>query len=166
MQKSLALLAVALLSLLPSCATIMAGKPEPIALSSEPPGATVRIDGAPVGVTPMQLIMPSSASKRSVRLELDGYHPHPVYVARDGNAWVIGNALFGILGLVGIIVDVSSGATSSWSGDPIHAQLIPTTDDAGLVVEAAAGKVMRARAKKASASKRNPGQPSVNRRIP
>jgi PEGA domain len=58
--------------LLTGCATIFKGSDQVLTFTSEPDGATVRIDGKPVGVTPLSTKVKKNSAD-SVLVEKEGY---------------------------------------------------------------------------------------------
>ena len=96
--------AASLALLASSCATIVAGGPDAVSFTSNPSGATVSIDDAPVGTTPCEADVGRKA--RYVTMELTGYAPATVGVDRELNGWVFGNILIG--GIIGLIVDAAT----------------------------------------------------------
>jgi serine/threonine-protein kinase len=56
-----------------------------VTIDSRPAGATVRLDGAQVGVTPLELIRPRDPSPHALRLELDGFVPLDAQLTADGD---------------------------------------------------------------------------------
>lgn len=120
-------LATALALVLPSCASIVSGGPDHVPVSSEPAGATIVMNGAQVGRTPVTLPLPRHAKPILLRLELEGHHPQEVEVDIKSNWWVVGNGLFGLVGIVGIVIDVASG--NAWFHDdrPVHVAMTPAS---------------------------------------
>ena len=108
-------------ALLASCATIVSGTHKSVSVSSTPPGATVTIDGAAAGKTPLKTELGTDRS-HTVVLTLTGYKPYEVTLNRTFNGWVMGNLLIG--GVVGIIVDFSTGAAYTLSPGEINAALM------------------------------------------
>jgi hypothetical protein len=102
-----------------SCATIVSKSRYPVAISSQPPGATFTItdiDGKEVfnGVTPMAVPLKSGAGyfqkqEYTIKFTMPGYEAKTATVKADFNGWYIGNLLFG--GVIGLlIVDPLTGA--------------------------------------------------------
>jgi hypothetical protein len=103
------------------CATIMNGSRQNISVNSNPSGATVFVDGQQVGITPASLNL---ARKQShvVRIVLDGYQPYEMAMTRGTSGWVWGNLAFG--GLIGLVVDASTGSLYKLSPEQITGQLL------------------------------------------
>lgn len=58
--------------LLSGCATVFKGSDQVLTITSDPDGATVRIDGKPVGVTPLSTKVKKNSAD-SIMIEKDGY---------------------------------------------------------------------------------------------
>lgn len=102
------------------CATIVARGPDTMAISSNPSGASIRIDDKPVGTTPANAQVERSA--RIVTLRKDGYEEAIRPVPRELNPWVFGNIAIG--GLIGLIVDASTG-NAEMAADALSVDLRP-----------------------------------------
>lgn len=61
-------------------------------------------------------------SHHVVRIELDGYEPFAATITSSVSGWVVGNLVFG--GVIGLVVDASTGGMYCLSPDQIHAILI------------------------------------------
>lgn len=120
------LVAILFLFLLTSCATIMSGSERAVPIDSVPPGATVSYRGANVGTTPCTVVMRGSSSH--VTLVMSGFHDQVVDVGRTFNGWFLGNIVFG--GLIGMFIDLVSGASSPVQSDPCWVELTPGGDAA------------------------------------
>jgi hypothetical protein len=90
-----------------ACATIMQGGQQPVAVSSTPAGASISVDGQPMGNTPATLTL-SRKDTHVVSLVLDGYMPYTMTLEKKTSGWAWGNIVFG--GVVGVVVDASTGA--------------------------------------------------------
>lgn len=60
------------LLLLTGCATVFKGTDQVLTITSDPDGATVRIDGKPVGVTPLSTKVKKNSAD-SIMIEKDGF---------------------------------------------------------------------------------------------
>ncbi len=94
-------------ALFTSCASIVSGSTQSVRINSQPPGASVQIDGAPSGATPTTATLSRKTSHR-VTISLKGYRPYELTLEQSFNGWVLGNILIG--GIIGIVVDNSTGA--------------------------------------------------------
>lgn len=80
--------------LLNGCATAMNGPLQRVAVASDPPGARVYMNGAPVGVTPAFVDVPRRDPDLELRLEKDGFEPAKLALEREFSGWSWGNVLF------------------------------------------------------------------------
>src|SRR5690349_21019844 len=110
-----ALLAVGLLGLT-GCATIVAGGPDVVLVDSKPDGATVTLDGYPVGKTPCQVSVKRD-SEGIFGVEAPGYRKTLVDRDKVLNGWFIGNILFG--GVIGMGVDLLTHNQGKYGSDPL-----------------------------------------------
>ncbi len=102
------LLAAGLVATGPGCATVLAQKTKTISVQSNPPGATVFLDGNPVGVTP-GAVQVLNKSTHQIRFQLAGHQDGGCTLTSTvGAGWVILDVLF-LLALVPIIVDAVTG---------------------------------------------------------
>lgn len=108
------------------CATVVSGGGgnQKVKIVSEPPGAEVTVDGQFAGPAPVEVLL-ERKSAHIVELAATGYEPTRLAVNSKFNPWVIGNVVFG--GLVGVVVDVATGATYHLSPDELTVPLRPTT---------------------------------------
>ncbi len=111
---NLLLLAVLALS---GCATMMAGGPDHVHVATNPAGATVFVDNAPVGQTPTTVTLDRAKPKAEIRLELAGFAPITVTRGKSLNGWIWGNLLLG--GLIGVLVDVAANNSEKFDDEPI-----------------------------------------------
>lgn len=102
------------------CATIMKGSSQEINFSSNPSGAQIKINGTSMGTTPTILKL-KTGDEHSVRLELNGYMPFETKITKSMSGWAWGNIVFG--GIIGLIVDFSTGAIYKLNQEQISAQL-------------------------------------------
>src|SRR5690349_7231555 len=113
MRKAMGLLAVLVL---PGCASIVTGTSHTMAVASEPAGATCKIDRAGetigyVNQTPSTIGFSKSSKEILVSCDKDDKKMRGVATVQPGvQPWFFGNLVLG--GLIGIIVDASSGAIS------------------------------------------------------
>lgn len=121
MKKKLLISIIVISLLLPSCAAIVSGSKQTIQFNSSPSGAIVWVDGANLGVTPVTTKLERIKKDQKVKIELQGYKPYEMTLTRKTNGWVWGNIVFG--GIIGLIVDASSGAMYRLTPDQINAQL-------------------------------------------
>jgi len=119
MNKNLIVSLIASASLT-SCATIVTGSRQKIEICSNPADANVWIDNFCYGKTPMIAEL-TRDSNHFVRIELDGFMPYEVCLTKNLNGWFFGNILLG--GIIGIVVDATTGAMYKLTPDQIHTNL-------------------------------------------
>ncbi len=111
------------IALLSGCASIIHGSSQEIALQSNPSGAAVAVNGVRNAQTPATLSLPRK-SAHSLEVTLDGYRPFQIQLQRSTSGWVWGNIAFG--GLIGLVVDASTGAMYKLTPEQVSAQLQAT----------------------------------------
>lgn len=102
------------------CALIVNGKRQSLNINSTPAGAEVIIDGTSRGKSPVLMDLARDAS-HTVKIRLEGYQPFELTLQRKVSGWVWGNILFG--GLIGLIVDASTGAMYKLTPEQVSATL-------------------------------------------
>jgi len=121
-------LAIAVLLTAPGCATIVASGPDTISVNSDPEGAKVLLDGAPVGRTPCQVSVKRDA-EAVFTFEAVGYQRAIVDRDKVINGWFVANALWGVVGCpVGVAIDLIAHNQGKYSTDPIFVQLLPVVE--------------------------------------
>jgi hypothetical protein len=113
------LTAIALISAT-GCGTIMHGTEQDIAISSNPTGGSVTIDGKPRGKTPATVAL-SRSDKHIVKIELEGYMPYEMALTSSVSGWVWGNIVFG--GLIGLAVDAASGGMYELNPEQVRGEM-------------------------------------------
>lgn len=109
--------------LLSACATIFSGTTQNIAVSSTPPGATVKVEpGGQSSTTPAKLSLRRKDAPYRLTIAMEGYEAYTVTISAGTNGWIWGNLILG--GLVGIIIDSSTGAANALSPDEVHGNLV------------------------------------------
>jgi hypothetical protein len=88
------------------CATIVNDSTQRVEIVSDPPGATTKVGGIPIGTTPTSIDL-KRGEPHSVTIEKDGYATAKQSIAQGTSGWIAGNILIG--GLTGLIVDYSTG---------------------------------------------------------
>ena len=112
--------ALALIALLPACATIVEGTSDNVTLSTNPAGATCTIDrnGERVGAvatTPGSVRVGKSRHDLTVACTREGYQPATTTASSSFTGTTFGNILAG--GLVGVAVDAASGANNRYPSE-------------------------------------------------
>ena len=105
------------------CATIMHGTSQQVGINSQPVGATVVVDSQTVGVTPVAAKLARKRAHR-ITVTMQGYEPFAMVTTRKTSGWVWGNIVFG--GLIGLIVDASTGGLYDVRPEEVNAQLTRT----------------------------------------
>lgn len=119
MRKWIVVLTIAVLALT-GCATIMHGSRQNINFFSTPEGATVKIDGVNVGLTPVAKEL-SRKSEHKVEILLEGYEPFEMMIEQRVSGWLFGNILFG--GIPGLIIDLATGGLFNLTPEQVKAEL-------------------------------------------
>lgn len=115
---------------LSACATIIHSKSQEVGISSSPTGATVSIDHAARGATPLVAKL-SRKDVHVLRIEMPGYTPYEATLSPKVSGWVWGNLVFG--GLVGLAVDAISGGMYKLT--PQQVQAVLNTEQASVAAE-------------------------------
>jgi hypothetical protein len=103
------------------CASIVSSSNQNITVASDPDGATIRIDGMPIGKTPTTVPVKRSSANKMIILEKDGYESQTISASSGLNPWFLGNFCTG--GLVGSTTDMISGAAYEYSPGQFYAVL-------------------------------------------
>lgn len=103
MEKSIIFLSL----LLTSCATLINGKTQDIAINSSPAGATVTINDEYLGITPLNVKV-NRKYDFDLILSMYGYVPVSKTYSKKLNATILGNFFIG--GIPGLIIDFTSGS--------------------------------------------------------
>ena len=107
---------------LTGCSTLVNGRHQALTINSNPPGAAYEVDGI-TGVTPGTAKVERGRRQHTVVLHKPGYQPAELSVGRTVNPWLAGNIFLG--GVVGLIVDFSSGAAYQLRTDHVQSTLQP-----------------------------------------
>src|SRR5579862_7401763 len=101
---------------LSGCASIIKGGTQDIAISTPPTaGALCSLSNSAGNwqiSTPGSLSVERSATDIKIQCSKDGYDKATAVIPSHFNGWLIGNLVFG--GLIGIIIDASTGASQSY----------------------------------------------------
>ena len=115
----------ALLAMLPGisgCATIMAGGPDEIPITTNPPGAYVYLDGQIVGQTPMVVSLDRGHSLGDIRIYYPGFQPVVMKKYKHLNGWVFANFFIAIFP---VIIDFATGNWQRYDEETIAIGLTP-----------------------------------------
>ena len=116
-QLFISLLLVFLFS---SCATIISTAKQNIQFKSNPSNASIFIDEVEVGKTPLEKTL-STNREHILEIKLDGYKTYETKLTKTLNGWFFGNILIG--GIIGLIIDASTGAMYKLTPSQINAEL-------------------------------------------
>jgi len=100
----------------------MKDESQPVAFSSEPDGALVKLNSVARGKTPVTIMVKRSMNNTLVSIEKTGYKAETFPLEKSLSAMTFGNIIFG--GLVGVGVDAITGANTNYT-DGVHVVLIP-----------------------------------------
>lgn len=104
-----------------SCASVINGSKQKVEIKSQPAGASVRINSVDSGVTPQTAVLSRKMSHR-IELQKSGYRLYEVVLEPAYNNMPMGNMIAG--GIVGLVVDSSTGAANTLHPDKVDAVLI------------------------------------------
>lgn len=106
------------------CATITKEDHQAVAISSEPPGATVLIDNFPQGKTPNLFLIKRKKGDMTVSFTLEGYHPQTIVLDKSINAFGTANLFLGMGAPIGAGVDYMTGKGTDYQ-ERLHVILKP-----------------------------------------
>jgi hypothetical protein len=116
------LVAIALAASLTGCATIVAGGPDTVPISTNPPGAYVYVNGQVVGQTPMVVELDRNRSMADIRIYYPGFVPIQISRYKSLNGWVFGNFF---LMIWPVVIDIATGNWQRFDDEPIAIGLTP-----------------------------------------
>ena len=111
------------LVVLAGCATLFAGGPDSVPITSDPTGATIKVNGAVVGKTPMTLGL-DRGEPAMIEVVADGYAPKVFALKKSLNGWFIAN-IFWVYLVAPIVIDLVTGNWQSYDDDTILVRLAP-----------------------------------------
>jgi hypothetical protein len=131
--------ALALVLVLPGCATIMEGTSQSVAVSTNPAGAACGVDreGGHLGAilsTPGSVRVDKSKDDLTVSCSKTGYQTASVSESPKFVGTTFGNIVIG--GLVGAAVDAATGANYEYPTE-VHLDLAPTLSNTPVTMSAA-----------------------------
>ena len=129
MSRILAAFLVA--ALLAGCANIIHGSKQDIRVISNPSGAVVRVNFKNMATTtPSVVTLDRKKTGYVLTFEKEGYKPVEVSLTRTIDGWLFGNILLLEIGIVGLIIDFSSGA--AYKLTPSEVQVVLGQKEASL----------------------------------
>ena len=136
---SVSLVSLALLT--SGCASIISGSNQSISVKSKPEGAKVTFCNLQTGeavssqVTPCVVVLPRKTAYK-VKIEKEDYAPLNVDIKRGMNGWCFGNAIFGLCAIIGVSVDLATGASVHLFPDDIKTELaLVSSGNPSIIVE-------------------------------
>lgn len=110
-----------------ACGTVTRGTSADVTFNSEPAGARVQVStGLVCPATPCTFQI-SRKQEFIAHFEMEGYEPQQIPVKTEvsgsGAAGFAGNIILG--GVVGMVVDASTGSTMDHSPNPVFAKMVP-----------------------------------------
>lgn len=106
------ILIVALSTVVTGCATIASGTTQEVTFQSTPAGALVKVNGKPIGETPITVQLDKKADQ-TLTFEKDGYKTFSTAMTTTTDGWFWGNIIIG--GLLGSTTDMASGAINEYA---------------------------------------------------
>ena len=108
-----------------SCATIFTGTQDTITFETVPSGATVYLNGNPIGKTPLKKVVKRNINSVEAQVKLAGYAPQSFDLEREFNFVSIIN-----LGdVLGWAIDVATGSIMKYSRLYYNIELEPQAGD-------------------------------------
>lgn len=95
------------------CASVMNGRTQVVAVSSDPPGAHVFVDEEHVGVTPTFVDLPRRERNLTLRLDKEGFGSVDVPVRRSPSGWLWGDAALAVTN--GLVAGQAIGDQTEWA---------------------------------------------------
>lgn len=118
------ILSLSSLFIFSSCATIVKDDSQPVAFSSDPQDAIVRLNNMPVARTPSTVMVKRQNKAVMVSFEKEGYKTETFILEKSVASMTAGNIIFG--GIIGIGVDAATGKGTNYI-DSVHVILTPNT---------------------------------------
>jgi len=106
-----------------SCATMIRGTSQEIPIKSEPPGAKVRINGMPKGVTPVTVPILRRSDEPLVSIEYEGYKKWELSLNKTHAPWAMLNLIVGPFALFGVIPDLINHANYTFTPEELNVEL-------------------------------------------
>lgn len=105
------------------CASIVDGNSQSVSFSSNPEGATVYLNGAAIGKTPVTISAKRKGATQPLRFSKEGHQDIEIQLISTVNPWFFGNILIG--GLLGSTTDGLSGAAYKYEPGSYMVTLAP-----------------------------------------
>jgi hypothetical protein len=114
---------VGMASIAAGCATILVGPKQSVTISSTPAGARALVLPENIEVVTPADVNLSRKRSHTVRCELPGYRTTSEYIDPLPGGAAYGNIVLG--GIIGMLIDINSGAAFSLRPDPVEIVLEP-----------------------------------------
>ena len=118
-----AIIVACMLANLISCASIINGRNQQLPVVTNPSDAVVTV-GTIRQVSPATFVLDRRQELYVVKIEKDGYEPVQITLRKGVNGWVFGNILFGFSGIIGLVIDLSTGAASKFQPSSVEVSLM------------------------------------------
>jgi uncharacterized protein YceK len=115
-------LALIVALVLGGCGTIVNGTSQTIAVNTEPPGATLKIDDGSVWTTPTQVKL-KRKNDYIFTISKEGYQTQIIPINSVLSGWLVGNIVFG--GIIGGGIDAATGAAYTLTPEKVTISLTP-----------------------------------------
>lgn len=96
------------------CSTIISSKFQSVTFQSTPPGATVNINGLPIGLTPFTTLI-EKKNAQTLTINKVGYKTYTTSMETSIDPWFWGNIIFGVAGIYGFTTDGFTGAMHEYA---------------------------------------------------
>jgi hypothetical protein len=106
---------------LTGCSTILSPNPQPVAVNSSPPQATVLVNGSPMGQTPTTVNLDKKLTY-TIDVQKAGSAPYAQMLTKTVDPMFFLNILF----LPGFLVDLATGTWQKFP-DQVMAPMVPTS---------------------------------------
>lgn len=110
------------LGLLVGCASTPNRLSQAVTVPSAPIGVSVSIDKTPPGPAPVFSDLTRGA-EHTITIKMPGYKETHITLSNNGSGWAWGNILMSFGGIVGLVVDATSGSLYSLSPIQVSAEL-------------------------------------------
>lgn len=122
MKKYSRVYILALVVALTGCTTVMSGKTQTVSFQSIPSGATVTINGAVIGVTPLSTMIEKKKGQ-ALTISKDGYKTFTTEMSTSLDPWFWGNIVVG--GVLGSTTDAINGSIYQYAPGQFQVTLEP-----------------------------------------
>ncbi|MDN3585496.1 PEGA domain-containing protein [Pedobacter aquatilis] len=121
MKRIFIIFAISATLMLSSCATVFTGTKQTVNFKTDPPAADIEVDGAKVGVTPMDVTLKKGFTGQTVSFKLAGYETKTFQPTTTFNPVTVLN----VIGLLGFPIDAATGAMMKYDPKVYEFKLEP-----------------------------------------